>query len=335
MSGDDNFFDPRLYVFIIWGIFVVLFICVPSKRLVARLCHLVGCTCIPAEVEENDGPSPSSQNAVQYDFLSNLKKQEIDFLRASYITYRAYPFSKTLVERDLICVHVSGGESSHDERIADGQPPQDSTEQKPLFEIEDSSPRIVGIEPKSETGSSSAVAEKARHDELVEFTHILVPQPGHNFDDHDMTLAHTEPGEEDKKRSKGESGKHRSRSLLFSKKESEEGNAAGQPAKKLVNEPAKAVRRQVPMNCAICLEEYEVGERVTWSANPDCRHVFHENCLLGWLVSLGKAKSKNVRYTDSPTESELLDFELECPCCRQAFVTKSNLGIHRGNDESV
>ena len=306
-------------------------ICVPSKRLVARLCHLVGCTCIPLEAEEDEGPSPSSQSAVQYDFLSNLKKQEIDLLRASYITYRVFPFSKTLVERDLVCLRASGDESSCDERIAGDQPPQDRMKQEPQ---EESSRGQGDIEMKSETGSSSAVAEKAGPCELVEFTHILVPQPGHNFDDLDMTLAHADHGEEEK-RPKGGSDKHRSRSMLFPKKESEEVKAEEQPAKKLVHEPAKAVRRQVPINCAVCLEEYEVGERVTWSANADCRHVFHEKCLVEWLISLGKAKSKNVRYTDRPTESELLNFELECPCCRQAFVTKSHLGVHRGNDESV
>ena len=315
-------------------------ICIPSRRIVAMLCHLVGCTCMSVEAEENDGPSLSSQN-VEYDFLSNLKKQEIDFLRASYITYRVFPFSKTLVESDLVCLHASDGEPSCEERIADGQPPQDRIEQKtPAAEscetIEDSSPGTVDMNVKNETGSSSVDGEKTRHDELTEFTHIIVPQPGHNFDDHDMTLAHAEPDEEEKV-SKSESGKHRSRGRLFSKKESEEGKAAAeeQPAKKLEDEPARAARRQVPINCAVCLEEYVAGERVAWSANPDCRHVFHENCLVEWLISLGKAKSKNVRFSDSPTESELLDFDLECPCCRQAFVTKSHLGIHRGNDESV
>lgn len=37
--------------------------------------------------------------------------------------------------------------------------------------------------------------------------------------------------------------------------------------------------------CMICLDPFRVGDDVTWSKNtPECRHVFHEECLMEWLA---------------------------------------------------
>lgn len=46
--------------------------------------------------------------------------------------------------------------------------------------------------------------------------------------------------------------------------------------------------------CTICLVSYEHGDRV---ATSKCKHVFHQACILEWLV-LNK----------------------DCPCCRQSYV---------------
>jgi hypothetical protein len=58
--------------------------------------------------------------------------------------------------------------------------------------------------------------------------------------------------------------------------------------------------RQVPIECAICLCEYDVGSDVVWSSNPQCEHVFHKNCIEQWLM----------KQRDGPL----------CPCCRRDFV---------------
>lgn len=49
--------------------------------------------------------------------------------------------------------------------------------------------------------------------------------------------------------------------------------------------------------CAICLTEYENGDKVCGSNNKYCSHVFHEECIAEWLMT-----------------------HEECPCCRHYFL---------------
>jgi hypothetical protein len=49
--------------------------------------------------------------------------------------------------------------------------------------------------------------------------------------------------------------------------------------------------------CSICLEPFQVNQKVSWSSNIQCQHVFHHCCLRDWLL----------RKTG-------------CPCCRQVFL---------------
>eukprot|EP00934_Nitzschia_sp_Nitz4_P006996 Nitzschia sp. Nitz4//scaffold278_size24532//5324//6238//NITZ4_008373-RA/size24532-augustus-gene-0.11-mRNA-1//1//CDS//3329545369//6986//frame0 len=56
----------------------------------------------------------------------------------------------------------------------------------------------------------------------------------------------------------------------------------------------------VPNCCAICLGEYDVGDKVVWSSNSECNHAFHEDCILDWLIKMQPLTP--------------------CPCCRQEFT---------------
>lgn len=80
--------------------------------------------------------------------------------------------------------------------------------------------------------------------------------------------------------------------------------------------------REVPLFCAVCLSEYEVNDEISWSSNSECTHVFHRECITQWLVALGKKKSSMQRFPDSPSEKKLLNYNLECPCCRQDFIVR-------------
>ncbi|KAL7451552.1 hypothetical protein ACHAWC_003378 [Mediolabrus comicus] len=103
------------------------------------------------------------------------------------------------------------------------------------------------------------------------------------------------------------------------------------------NTRSKDDRREVPIFCAVCLGEYEVGEKVCWSSNTECTHVFHHDCMKNWLEASGKRASKKQRFSENPTRRQVLNFSMECPCCRQAFVDKTvDLKVgSEGNDENV
>ena len=51
-------------------------------------------------------------------------------------------------------------------------------------------------------------------------------------------------------------------------------------------------------SCPICMEPFKVHQKVSWSSNEQCGHVFHHECLRYWLL----------RKTG-------------CPCCRQCILS--------------
>ena len=74
------------------------------------------------------------------------------------------------------------------------------------------------------------------------------------------------------------------------------------------------------ISCAICLTEYEVSNVVSWSANPKCPHIFHEECITKWFVSLGRLQSVSDLHLEDDCPKNVLGYRLECPCCRQDFI---------------
>jgi Anaphase-promoting complex subunit 11 RING-H2 finger len=58
--------------------------------------------------------------------------------------------------------------------------------------------------------------------------------------------------------------------------------------------------RPVPNCCAVCICPYEKDEVVVWSSNRHCKHAFHLDCMMDWLVK---------SFDGTP-----------CPCCRQDFT---------------
>jgi len=101
-------------------------------------------------------------------------------------------------------------------------------------------------------------------------------------------------------------------------------NTNDKPDKSLPNQQQmevvkKVENRSAAINCAICLSEYEKCDRVCWSSNTECSHVFHEDCILQWLISSGEKKSTNQYFFTNPTDEKLLEKVL-CPCCLQDFI---------------
>lgn len=69
-------------------------------------------------------------------------------------------------------------------------------------------------------------------------------------------------------------------------------------------------RREISDTCAICINLYQAGEKVVWSSNPQCKHVFHAACIEQWLL---KERSHCM-----------------CPCCRQPFIPDDTPDLEKG-----
>jgi hypothetical protein len=87
---------------------------------------------------------------------------------------------------------------------------------------------------------------------------------------------------------------------------------------------AAASTRAVPPNCAICLLPYVPGNYVTWSSNEACRHVYHRDCILTWLLRKDDGRAVVGGGSDN-VEEDGRGRRYLCPCCRGEFVSSSLL----------
>lgn len=69
--------------------------------------------------------------------------------------------------------------------------------------------------------------------------------------------------------------------------------------------------------CAICLSAFQPGEKLSWSSNPACPHLFHRSCIQDWLLAVGR---KQCRQRRGKVQSSSVAFPMLCPCCRRPFV---------------
>jgi hypothetical protein len=84
--------------------------------------------------------------------------------------------------------------------------------------------------------------------------------------------------------------------------------------------------RDVASGCAVCLCEFDSQDQITWAANKECPHVFHSDCILQWMLALGRKEQKRRRQhpqwsTGDPIK-DIITFPMLCPCCRQQFINK-------------
>ena len=61
--------------------------------------------------------------------------------------------------------------------------------------------------------------------------------------------------------------------------------------------------------CAICFENYKLGDSVTWSTNrEECKHAFHLNCIVEYMARLMEREGNEGGK------------HLPCPICRRQFL---------------
>ncbi|KAL7533876.1 hypothetical protein ACHAXR_005503 [Thalassiosira sp. AJA248-18] len=160
-----------------------------------------------------------------------------------------------------------------------------------------------------------------------EYTHVRIPYPSYDF-----------AGAQVKEKPIPEATKQCRRFPLFQPKVQVVDNQQQDQEKQdegAERSRRKDERRDVPHFCAICLGEYEISETISWSSNPECTHVFHQECIVKWLNTLGRKLSKYQRFSENPSATQLLNYRLQCPCCRQDFISKLVLVDEEYGDESV
>ena len=67
--------------------------------------------------------------------------------------------------------------------------------------------------------------------------------------------------------------------------------------------------------CSVCLNNFKVGERISWSPEDDCDHVFHQDCIMQWFLTLSRRDDAKRRKRSYGVECKL-----HCPMCRQDFI---------------
>lgn len=329
-------FENRYAAFIIWCAFIMAFIVVPfafvpCKVLFARLCGFL-CFARRRQAEDFDDGCPIySIFDVEYNYLSHSKKNQIHEIRTREISKRLTVFSTVVSPENM--VPRQSLQDDPDKVEYDNEQERDASSQD-FIGVEDSKETLdekdkpvvqvkEGAISNDDTQVSTDEASSEAHFASENFyTHIRLPHPGYNKN------GRRKVKKKSKQRVKPGNVQRIRLALSRRKKDAIKGRG-----KKLVDEEYNAemedgiqVRndwRDVPLSCAVCLGEFEIAEKVCWSSNPQCTHVFHHHCMLQWLKVLGKRASKQQRFSDNPSVNQVLNFSMECPCCRQSFIDKS------------
>lgn len=353
---------------------VVPFLFVPLKFCLARICRLGACLISGgSHHQENDAdadeyydddsrPPLSSVFDVEYCHLSSSKKTRVHEIRSREIKKCLSPFSTLLSEENMVGqkVVVAQPNSGHDgeelyipqEKQEEGNGEEgeitsftESSNETSSVETAAASPPTLDeelhiSEQKHQGNGEEEELVPAVHNGEAVCTHICLPHPGYNIYGIRKLKKKPKPSTDEP------ANKQRMRLVLF--RNNKNPVSKDRQAKDISGEEdddsdvenntrSKDDRREVPIFCAVCLGEYEVGEKVCWSSNTECTHVFHHDCMKNWLEASGKRACKHQRFSENPTKRQVLNFSMECPCCRQAFVDKTvDLKVGSGgNDENV
>eukprot|EP00567_Pseudictyota_dubia_P018095 CAMPEP_0197436886 /NCGR_PEP_ID=MMETSP1175-20131217/4238_1 /TAXON_ID=1003142 /ORGANISM="Triceratium dubium, Strain CCMP147" /LENGTH=264 /DNA_ID=CAMNT_0042966277 /DNA_START=260 /DNA_END=1054 /DNA_ORIENTATION=+ len=57
--------------------------------------------------------------------------------------------------------------------------------------------------------------------------------------------------------------------------------------------------------CPICMVEYEEGDTICWSPNPECTHAFHWECISQWLLKHDECPQCRNNYLNKSTPTEM------------------------------
>ena len=313
---------------IIWGIFAFIFIVIPYasdplKQQIRRIRRYLGLS--SHDLQDNDEVESDGQPLNrEYSSLPDRTKNQIDEIRTREISKSLTAYSLELSAENMITRQHDNDDYGHDKEdkeecdASSQDTPSDQTNQSRAAPVDD----------------VEAPAELSNSDE-GSYTHICVPLPGYNKNG--MRKPKKKPTTTPTPKNK------RMGLALFRRENKDDSKQAKELSgvddrSKVVDEESiqqKDDRREVPIFCAVCLGEFEASERVCWSSNTECTHVFHHGCMLHWLKSVGKRACKLQRFSETPSVKQVMNFDMQCPCCRQPFIDNSVDVCVDGDDENV
>mmetsp|Transcript_2150 Transcript_2150/g.3323 ORF Transcript_2150/g.3323 Transcript_2150/m.3323 type:complete len:327 (+) Transcript_2150:222-1202(+) len=287
---------------------------------------------------EERGRTSDDEPGEIYRIMSSARQEEIVDLRKNALLRYLSRFTLTLGDEHLLCCTGSQTDTalslSENEEVNDGCVTTNETckgtekngdiEKGNKDDVQDIGIGI-GIDDMAQDSNSTATAAD-------KYTHISIPPPGCDIEGIHICSCSMEAEKEDR-----QEVKRRKLPSLFQTRD-DDAREKQEPIPAITSDPnhhqqqQKVEKRSVPIFCAICLSEYEKCDRVCWSSNIECNHVFHEDCILQWLISSGKKRSMNEFFTRHPTDEKLLEHEF-CPCCRQGFICVRPAPV--GGEESV
>eukprot|EP00984_Skeletonema_dohrnii_P022950 scaffold12062_cov98-Skeletonema_dohrnii-CCMP3373.AAC.3 len=321
--------DSLLVLFIMgWGLIMALCLFISLMR---ALFACVSRIFNGEDVRRISVDSFGEERGEIYQTMPSARQEEIDNLRKNALIRYLSRFTLTLGDEHLLCCTGSQTDTalslSENEEVDDGSVTTNDTckDIEGNGDIEKGSNETIvediGIGDMAQDSNSTATAAADK------YTHISLPLPG--CDTEGKYICSMEAEKEDR-----QEVKRRRLPSLF--QTGDDDAREKQEPIAITSDPnqqrQKVDKRNVPIFCAICLSEYEICDRVCWSSNTECSHVFHEDCILQWLISSGKKRSMNESFTRHPTDEKLLEHEF-CPCCRQDFICVRPALI--GGEESV
>jgi len=250
-----------------------------------------------------------------------LTKDQEDSIRESFLTAKLKPYTKSLTN-DMVVV---------DDRVDASVSSNQNKTEKSSAEVEDGMADIekgeaeTGIKEETEVdptvividGSDAVTSDSAKADSDVV------------FDIDEGISGPTEQEKECKRECEASSEEEKPLEYVF---DQVQGKIHGLPlaGEPHVDDTNDKKCRQVANCCAICLSAFEQDEKICWSSNPACQHVFHSDCILDWLQASGRKYLRNMRKNYSRDEhlpfwklnpiERITTFPMSCPCCRQVFV---------------
>lgn len=85
-----------------------------------------------------------------------------------------------------------------------------------------------------------------------------------------------------------------------------------------------------PKECCICMSEFDYSATRTTNTNPQiiirtkCGHVFHRDCLGGWLGGHWDNSSRNNNNNNNSANNNIKATRRVCPLCRQNLIPETS-----------